>query len=67
MAFDSLEAFIAMGGYAPYVWLSFSFSLVVLVAITVMSKRKSRQIHHQVRQSLTREQRIHQAKEADLL
>lgn len=67
MQFESFEAFLAMGGYAPYVWLSWGFSVFVLVFITVISVRKTNKIHQEVRESLTREKRITQAKEADLL
>ena len=67
MQFESFEAFLAMGGYATYVWLSGGFTLLVLIVITVASIRKTKQIHQDVRESLTREKRINQAKEADLL
>ena len=67
MAFDSLTDFLNMGGYGFYVWLSFGFTFVVLLAITVLSVRKEHQIKAQVLQSLDREKRIKQAKEADLL
>ena len=67
MYFDSLSAFLAMGGYGFYVWLSFGFSFVVLVGITVLSVRKEQQIKREILQSIDREKRITQAKEADLL
>ena len=67
MQFESIEAFLAMGGYATYVWLSWGFTLLVLIAVTVASFQKTKQIHKEVRESLTREKRINQAKEADLL
>ncbi len=67
MQFESIEAFLAMGGYATYVWLSWGFTLLVLIAVTVASIQKTKQIHKEVRESLTREKRINQAKEADLL
>lgn len=67
MHFDSFAAFIAMGGYGFYVWLSFGFSLLVLLGITLLSVRKAQQIKTGILQSLEREKRIRQAKEADLL
>ncbi len=33
MSFSSWQEFIAMGGYAPYVWASFGLTTLVLAAI----------------------------------
>ena len=35
MQFDSLHDFLAMGGYALYVWLSFGVSLLALVWVVL--------------------------------
>ena len=67
MHFESFSSLLHMGGYGPYVWFCFGFSLILLVGLTVQSIRKTKQIHQDIRQSQTREQRIKQAKEADLL
>ncbi|MFT4926560.1 MAG: heme exporter protein D [Phenylobacterium sp.] len=67
MAFESFADFLNMGGYAFYVWLAFGFSFVVLLTLTIVSVKKTAQIKAEVFQSLDREKRIKQAKEADLL
>ena len=67
MAFESFSAFLHMGGYALYVWLSYGFTAIVLTLLIVFTVRKTRQIHQEVRLSQTREKRMTQAKEADLL
>lgn len=67
MQFDSFADFIAMGGYGFYVWLCFGFSIALLVGLTVYSKRQTREIEKMVADAANREQRIKQAKEADLL
>jgi len=34
-----MNEFFAMGGYAKYVWSAYSICLVVLILVTVLSKR----------------------------
>ena len=36
----SFEAWLAMGGYAPYVWTSVALALGVLVANVVFARRR---------------------------
>jgi heme exporter protein D len=38
-----MTEFLAMGGYAPYVWTAYGAALVVLVALTVatLARRRS--------------------------
>ena len=67
MQFDSFSDFLAMGGYGFYVWLCFGFSIALLIGLTVISKRQTRQIEKMIADAQHREQRIKQAKEADLL
>jgi heme exporter protein D len=67
MPFDSFTAFLAMGGYGLYVWLSFGFSFFVLLGITVLSIRKSSHIRTDILETVQRETRMKQAKESDLL
>jgi heme exporter protein CcmD len=47
-----MSEFLAMGGYAKYVWSAYSISLVVLIFAVVLSKRalantRLRVIHRQ--------------------
>jgi heme exporter protein D len=51
-----LREFLAMGGYAAYVWAAFGFAALVLVALLVQSWRAARrsqaeleQLRHMVR------------------
>ena len=67
MQFDSFSDFLAMGGYGFYVLLCFGFSIALLIGLTVISKRQARQIEKMIADAQVREQRIKQAKEADLL
>lgn len=39
MQFDSVADFLAMGGYAAYVWPAFGLAAVVLIGLTVASLR----------------------------
>lgn len=39
MAFDSFASFIAMGGYAGWVWTAYGLAAVALVSLFVISRR----------------------------
>lgn len=67
MHFDSFSAFLDMGGYGFYVWLSYGLGFALLFGLIFLSLHHNRQIQQQILESMTREQRIKQAKEADLL
>lgn len=62
MQFDSFEAFLQMGGYALYVWLSFGVSLVAMVWIVIDSMRTNKQLLRSVVMEQARQQRIAEAK-----
>lgn len=44
MYFDSVQAFLAMGGHGPYVWAAYAISWSVLIALLVQPIRKRRQV-----------------------
>lgn len=67
MHFESFSAFLDMGGYGFYVWLSYGLGFFMLIGLILQSRGQNRQIRQQIVESMTREQRIKQAKEADLL
>jgi heme exporter protein D len=67
MKFETLADFIAMGGYGFYVWFCFIFSTILLLGLFIASIKKTTQIKQQIAESVTREKRVKQAKEADLL
>ena len=57
MYFASFSDFIAMGGYAFYVWLSFGLTLVCLVGIIISTRMKTRSLLAELRSKQAREAR----------
>jgi heme exporter protein D len=49
-----IDAFLAMGGYAPFVWPAFGITAAVLIALAVASRRALRS-RESVLQALQRE------------
>lgn len=43
-AFESMESFIHMGGYAAFVWLAYAFVGAGLLAIPLSLRRKQKQL-----------------------
>lgn len=60
MAFDSINEFFNMGGYGFYVWLSYGFTAILLVLLTINSKGKDKRIFKQVNKRLKREEKLKQ-------
>ncbi len=48
-AFDSVSAFFAMGGYAPYVWTCYGAFFGCLGLLTLMSVRRRRVVEADLR------------------
>ncbi|ENC6432079.1 heme exporter protein CcmD [Aeromonas veronii] len=57
MYFASFSDFMAMGGYAFYVWLSFGLTLVCLVGIIISTRMKTRSLLAELRSKQAREAR----------
>ena len=57
MHFASFSDFMAMGGYAFYVWLSFGLTLLCLVGIVISTKLKTRSLLNELRNKQARETR----------
>ncbi|MFM5870039.1 heme exporter protein CcmD [Aeromonas veronii] len=57
MHFASFSDFMAMGGYAFYVWLSFGLTLVCLVSIIISTRMKTRSLLAELRSKQAREAR----------
>ncbi|ELI6422130.1 heme exporter protein CcmD [Aeromonas veronii] len=57
MHFASFSDFMAMGGYAFYVWLSFGLTLVCLVGIIISTRMKTRSLLAELRSKQARESR----------
>lgn len=67
MQFDSLQDFLAMGGYALYVWLSFGVSLLALVWVVIDSARTHKKLLRNAREEQARQARIAAARKAQAL
>ena len=63
MHFDSFSAFLDMGGYGFFVWLSYGVSLLVVVAFIIYIKLDKRKLITEIRAQAGRKARIQQAKE----
>lgn len=61
-AFDSWTEFFAMGDYAFYVWLAVGCTLASLGALVLHTVLQRRKVLSEIRQRLSRERRIQQAK-----
>ncbi|WP_421224683.1 heme exporter protein CcmD [Aeromonas jandaei] len=57
MHFASFSDFLAMGGYAFYVWLSFGLTLVCLIGIVISTRMKTRSLLCELRSKQAREAR----------
>ncbi len=55
MSFDSMANFFNMGGYGFYIWLSYGFTALLLIILTLNSKAKHRQLIKQIQQRFKRE------------
>lgn len=62
MHFDSLSDFLAMGGYAGYVWSAFGITFFSMLILWVASVRRSRALLKQVKAKIARQARIDAAK-----
>ncbi len=61
-AFTSWHAFFAMGGYAFYVWLAVTCTLLPLIGLTLHTLLLRRRLLAEIRQRDARERRIRAAK-----
>ncbi|WP_373777303.1 heme exporter protein CcmD [Glaesserella sp.] len=53
--FDSISAFLDMGGYGFYVWLAYGITFLTMGLLIWQSKREGKQIFRQVRKEQARE------------
>jgi len=61
MQFESFSAFLAMGGYGFYVWLSYGVSALLLAILYFSSKANNKAIKQQIKQKQKREDKLRQA------
>ncbi len=57
-AFSSWSAFFAMGGYAFYVWLAVSMTLLTLLGLVMQTHWQRRQLLGDIRRQQARAQRV---------
>lgn len=55
MAFDSLTAFLTMGGYAQYVWPAWGLAVLMIVGFLLWARVERRQLLRQLKRRQRRE------------
>ncbi|MDE1514592.1 MULTISPECIES: heme exporter protein CcmD [Vibrio] len=65
MHFQSFSDFLAMGGYASYVWSAFGLTYLSMAVLWVASVRRKQQLLAEVRNKLERQARIDAAKQSE--
>ncbi len=63
MQFDSFSAFLDMGGYGFYVWLSYGVSISALALLVISSISSHKKVKQQIVQRQKREAKLRQAAE----
>lgn len=61
MKFDSWQAFVDMGGYGFFVWLSYGATFLLVFALIAGSLMKHKQVKQNIKKKLEREQKLKQA------
>ncbi|NQY87996.1 MAG: heme exporter protein CcmD [Colwellia sp.] len=62
MQFDSFSAFIDMGGYGFYVWLSYGVATILLLILILSSVTSHKQVIKSIAQHKQREDKLRQAR-----
>ncbi|MGM0703017.1 MAG: heme exporter protein CcmD [Pseudomonadota bacterium] len=57
MAFDSFQAFLAMGGHAPYVWAAWAVTLALLAGSGLHARVEHRRTLRNLARQVRRERR----------
>ncbi|XKE44944.1 heme exporter protein CcmD [Halomonas organivorans] len=57
MAFDSVSAFLAMGGHAPYVWTAYGATAALLLGVGWHARAERRRVIRELRRRARRERR----------
>ncbi len=60
MHFATFSEFLAMGGYAPYVWSAFALSFFSMACLIVSSYLTTRKLHKEIKFKIAREERLQQ-------
>ncbi len=62
MMFDSFSAFIDMGGYGFYVWLSYGVAAALLIVLTITSVTSHKRVIKNIAQRKLREDKLRQVR-----
>ncbi|PFG45964.1 heme exporter protein D [Vibrio sp. ES.051] len=62
MHFESLSDFLAMGGYASYVWSAFGITFLSMLILLITSLRRGDALLKEVKAKIDRQARIDAAK-----
>ena len=62
MQFDSFSAFIDMGGYGFYVWLSYGVAVTLLLILILSSVTGHKQVIKNIAQNKQREDKLRQVR-----
>ncbi|MFH7565572.1 heme exporter protein CcmD [Oceanimonas smirnovii] len=65
MKFDSWSAFLAMGGYGFYVWLSFAVTLLALLGLVMATINTKKRLLREVSQKQARAARREAARKLE--
>ena len=57
MQFDSITAFLEMGGYGFFVWLSFGFGFIALLILVLQSKSALKRAKSSIANRIVTEQK----------
>lgn len=60
MPFDSLHAFLHMGGHAPYVWSAWGLSAALMLGIAWHARVERRRLLRELQRRNRRERNFHQ-------
>lgn len=66
MQFSSWSEFIAMGGYAFYVWLAFGVSFALIIGLVISSFTSHKSVKENIRKKIKRDERLKQAAEQQI-
>ncbi|MDV5171094.1 heme exporter protein CcmD [Photobacterium rosenbergii] len=65
MHFDSFSDFLAMGGYASYVWSAYGISFGALLWLMISSLNTKRRLAAEIKNKIAREKRIKDAEKLE--
>jgi len=65
MQFNNIEEFLAMGGYALFVWSGTGVSLLAMLLLVGFTRWQRRQLFAQIRRKQRRQERIQAARKLE--